>query len=88
MRRKGWDPQAEDMPAILAIHNAVNERGWSQVVEWETALHGNADVKLVRFAGRPNDLSPKARVRNWFGSALPFDRHDWIVTRGDKEVGG
>ena len=31
MQRKGWSPKEEDMPAVVAIHNAVNERAWSEV---------------------------------------------------------
>jgi hypothetical protein len=35
MKRKGWEPKEEDMGVIVAIHNAVNERSWRQVFEWE-----------------------------------------------------
>ncbi|OKL62469.1 hypothetical protein UA08_02694 [Talaromyces atroroseus] len=53
---------------------------------------------LVRFQGRPQDLSPRARIMQalgWlypakFGTEPPFDRHDWYVSRqtpsGTKEV--
>ena len=27
-----------------------------------------------------------ARFASWFGSGLPFDRHDWIVDRCGQEV--
>jgi Cytochrome c/c1 heme lyase len=30
--------------------------------------------------------SPLARVSNWFGAQLPFDRHDWWVDRCGREV--
>ncbi len=37
---------------------------------------------LSRFEGRPTDLSPKAYLKHYLlGYPLPFDRHDWIVTR-------
>ncbi|KAF3761269.1 hypothetical protein M406DRAFT_281190 [Cryphonectria parasitica EP155] len=44
---------------------------------------------LVRFQGRPKDLTPKAfmlQVMGWiypakFGTEKPFDRHDWYVSR-------
>ena len=37
---------------------------------------------LSRFEGRPTDLSPKAYIKHYlFNHPLPFDRHDWIVTR-------
>jgi len=50
------------------------------VRKWEKDLHDNDDPKLVKFVGRPKDLSPKA----WVNSRLlmtqePFDRHDWYV---------
>ena len=43
------------------------------------------EIKLQRFLGRPDDLSPKA----WFKSKIlgyrkPFDRHDWFV-KSNKE---
>lgn len=38
MKRKGWDPHEEDMPTVVAIHNAVNERCWHEVLKWES-LH-------------------------------------------------
>ncbi|OQR92367.1 cytochrome c1 heme lyase [Achlya hypogyna] len=91
MKRKGWDPQERDMKVIVSIHNTINEKGWAEVVEMEKTLHAdayvNAEPKLVRFMGRPKDLTPKARLLNVFGMAnLPFDRHDWIVDRNGEEI--
>jgi cytochrome c heme-lyase len=45
--------------------------------------------QLVRFMGRPGELTPKARMLqaagwafpNYFAREPPFDRHDWIVKR-------
>ncbi len=87
MRRKNWQPAEEDMNAIVAIHNATNERVWSLIRMWE-AEQGCAEPRLVRFRGRPKDYSPKARILNLFANKrLPFDRHDWIVNRcGQGEV--
>lgn len=47
------------------------------------------DPKLVRFMGRPNDQTPKARMLSFmawmypsqFPDNPPFDRHDWFVQR-------
>jgi hypothetical protein len=36
--------------------------------------------------GKPHDLSPKAYFKSWTGYGFPFDRHDWFVDRGGKEV--
>ena len=66
MKRKGYNPPEEDVPVILAIHNSVNEKGWSKILEWE-ALSGSNTPKLKRFVGRPKDLSPKARFLHFLG---------------------
>lgn len=54
--------------------------------------------QLVRFMGRPDEMTPKARFMQtlgwaWparFGGEAPFDRHDWFVRRsgpdGETEV--
>ena len=36
--------------------------------------------------GNPYKLSPKARLKSWLGYGFPFDRHDWMVDRGDRLV--
>ncbi len=48
-----------------------------------------SEPKLLRFQGRPNTPTPKARILSLlgqyfpdsFGSEPPFDRHDWYVSR-------
>lgn len=35
MKRKGWDPEADQMKTIVAIHNTVNEQSWHEVMKWE-----------------------------------------------------
>lgn len=87
MKRKGWDPKERDMPSVVAIHNAVNERTWGEVRKWEKMFHCECEtLKLVRFQGKPKDLSPKARLLSLIGYNPPFDRHDWVVDRCGKEV--
>ena len=39
MKRKGWQPQEDDMHTIVSIHNAVNETAWEEVMEWERQFH-------------------------------------------------
>lgn len=85
MRRKGWDPAKEDMPSVVAIHNTVNERAWQEILRWE-ALHPGCPPKLLKFQGKPREFSPRARLLNWMGYKLPFDRHDWVVERCGQEV--
>lgn len=35
MKRKGHDTQAADMKTVVPIHNAVNERAWVEIKQWE-----------------------------------------------------
>jgi cytochrome c heme-lyase len=35
MKRKGHHGEAADMKTIVPIHNAVNERAWKEIKEWE-----------------------------------------------------
>lgn len=81
----------ENISTVVAIHNNMNENTWKQILAWE-ALHPNTskdiegtEPKLLRFTGRPDELSPKARLKTWLGHPAPFDRHDWIVDRGGIE---
>lgn len=69
MARKNYDPQPVDMKTIVPIHNAVNERAWSEILKWEAGKGGEAcgGVQLVNFKGRPNDRSPKARFNMLLG---------------------
>jgi len=89
MRKKGWSaPNEEDMTTVIKIHNAVNEQSWKEVKRWEKELNDCDDPKLVRFMGRPKDISPKAWVySNLLFYKPPFDRHDWFVesTRKNNE---
>lgn len=59
---------------------------------FDTTTWENRDVpppKLLRFTGRPNDMTPKSRIMqflSWaspenYGTPPPFDRHDWYVER-------
>jgi len=87
LRRKGWEGVEEkNMPLVVRIHNAVNERGWSHIRRWESTLHSNDDPKLLKFMGRPKDISPRAFVYTYLlGYHPPFDRHDWYVEAQGQE---
>ncbi|MCJ1346487.1 holocytochrome c synthase [Peltigera leucophlebia] len=54
-----------------------------------TDEQANLKPKLIRFQGRPNEITPKARMWAFMGKIYPskfacdppFDRHDWYVQR-------
>lgn len=85
LARKGklGDTTEQDMDSLVALHNHMNEKTWKQVVEFERVL-GYAAPQLLKFLGRPSDLSPKAALKHYvLGHPLPYDRHDWTVLRED-----
>ncbi|ODV90079.1 hypothetical protein CANCADRAFT_1812 [Tortispora caseinolytica NRRL Y-17796] len=102
--RKGGTPQdtpEEDVESMVYVHNMLNEGAWQQIKEWESKYtrESNVEPRLVRFTGRPGDLSPRARMLQYAAKVLPesmatpppFDRHDWTIVRkgpndNDKEV--
>ncbi|OQR85160.1 cytochrome c/c1 heme lyase [Achlya hypogyna] len=80
---KGEDVHEGHINTIVSIHNNMNERAWEQVAAYEEACHPGSETKLLRFMGRPDDLTPLARLKLMLGHGKPFDRHDWIVIRKD-----
>lgn len=69
MARKNHSPRESDMKVVVPIHNAVNERAWTEIMKWEAGQGGEkcGGVKLVSFKGRPNDRSPRACFYSLFG---------------------
>lgn len=45
VQRKGYNPDEKDVPVILAIHNTVNEQGWSMLKQWE-AMQGWYEIDM------------------------------------------
>lgn len=88
LARKGklGDTQEEDIESVVAVHNNMNEKTWSRVLAWEKVLNPECETspKLLKFMGRPTDLSPKATLKHYLlGHPLPYDRHDWTILRTD-----
>ncbi|PNS13971.1 hypothetical protein CAC42_6484 [Sphaceloma murrayae] len=83
MKRKSYDPRAEDMKSIVPIHNAVNERAWAEIKKWEQGKGSEqcGGPKLVSFSGQSKALTPRARWNSLLGYTAPFDRHDWVIDR-------
>ncbi|OTB10245.1 hypothetical protein K445DRAFT_257656 [Daldinia sp. EC12] len=89
MKRKGHDPRAADMRAVVPIHNAVNERAWAEIKAWEEPyVRGTScdGPRLHSFSGLSTQMSPRARINTLLGYQAPFDRHDWVVDRCGKEI--
>ncbi|CAJ0629734.1 3893_t:CDS:10 [Entrophospora sp. SA101] len=92
--RKGWETPEDSVETMVDIHNFLNEAAWNEILKWESTKKCKCgDPKLLRFRGRPHELSPKARMLQWAGKIFsfmgtppPFDRHDWTIDRCGKEV--
>ncbi|VEU22664.1 DEKNAAC103697 [Brettanomyces naardenensis] len=98
MIRKGKGDVPEDaVESMVDIHNFLNEGAWSEILKWEKFHTQATDIepRLQKFTGRPDQMSPKAKVfttlgkyfPSRFSSAAPFDRHDWTVLRSDGRGG-
>ncbi|KAL9627165.1 MAG: hypothetical protein Q9204_006764 [Flavoplaca sp. TL-2023a] len=65
------------------------EEGWVEDADRIASARDVAAPKLLRFQGRPNEMTPKARILDFMGRMYPakfsceppFDRHDWFVQR-------
>ncbi|EFY99389.1 hypothetical protein MHUMG1_01781 [Metarhizium humberi] len=84
MKRKGYDARVADMKTVVPIHNAVNERAWQQIKEWEAPYLSKSSCggpKLESFANKNDRMTPTARINTILGYTAPFDRHDWVIDR-------
>ena len=86
---KADDCTEDDMASVVSVHNSMNEDTWRRVLTWER-LHKDEcrNPMLLRFRGRPDDLSPLACAR-WLlsgGKDKPFDRHDWWIDRDGRQI--
>ncbi|CAE6487800.1 unnamed protein product [Rhizoctonia solani] len=80
--RKGWETPEEHVETMVHIHNFLNEEAWLEVLRWEAKREGGpeeaADLQLVKFQGRPGQLSPKARLFQFAGWLLP-SRFEYVI---------
>lgn len=87
--KKGFTNTEEaDVPAMVQIHNAVNERAWQEILAWEktTGAESCGGVKLVKFRGDSRIVTPKARWLSFLGYSRPFDTHFWTIDRCGTKV--
>ncbi|ORM41565.1 Cytochrome c-type heme lyase [Babesia sp. Xinjiang] len=88
LKRKTTPDEAAYMRDAVMAHNAVNERTWDKVLEWER-MHAStcANPQLRRFVGRYGKESPRSFLHRFiWGMGKPFDRHDWFVNRCGHDV--
>ncbi|KEY70518.1 hypothetical protein S7711_02683 [Stachybotrys chartarum IBT 7711] len=84
MKRKGYDARETDMKTVVPIHNAVNERAWKEIQQWEKPYLEQSKCggpKLESFANKMDRMTPTARFNTILGFSAPFDRHDWVIDR-------
>ncbi|PMB71801.1 putative cytochrome c1 heme lyase [Beauveria bassiana] len=89
MKRKGYDARVADMKTVVPIHNAVNERAWKEIREWEAPYLAKSQCggpKLESFANKMDRMTPTARLNTILGFTAPFDRHDWVIDRCGTKV--
>lgn len=79
------EDEQDMMETVVSLHNDMNEKSWKKVLQWEDVTSPQEkSARLLKFQGRPSDLSPKAMFKHYvLGHPLPFDRHDWTVVRHD-----
>ncbi|ODV97901.1 hypothetical protein PACTADRAFT_185779 [Pachysolen tannophilus NRRL Y-2460] len=93
MLRKGKGSVPEEaVESMVDVHNWLNEAAWREILEWEKPHSDKTHIepRLLRFIGKPHELSPRARLYlglsklfpDRFNENPPFDRHDWTVLRG------
>ena len=64
--------------------NKDNEDGYTKTTKNRVVV----GPSLTKFMGRPTDLSPKAAFKHYIlQHPLPFDRHDWTVSRVNSSTG-
>ncbi|CAN6625829.1 holocytochrome-c synthase [Trichomonascus vanleenenianus] len=96
MLRKGGGEIPEDaVESMVDWHNFLNEGAWKEILEWEQPYTDKSqkEPRLLKFQGRPEEMSPRARMIQWLGKVFPatygapppFDRHDWTVLRGEPD---
>ncbi len=51
MKRKAYNPERADMKTIVPIHNAVNERAWMEIKEWEKGRGAEAYARHLPVTG-------------------------------------
>lgn len=96
MLRKGKGDIPEDaVESMVDVHNWLNEAAWREILSWEEPYIADSEKqpRLLKFIGKPSQLSPRARLYlglseffpNTFGGEPPFDRHDWTILRQGKD---
>jgi len=73
MVRKGKDPDIYRAKDFVSTHNEMNERGWNQVLHYESITHPECPQEKIKLSKFNGDYDGRVK-----GS---FDRHYWTVNR-------
>lgn len=60
MKRKSYDPKKADMKTVVPIHNAVNERAWKEIKEWEAGR--GSEKYVILYPSLPCDAAISAII--------------------------
>lgn len=72
LSRKDKAAPDEHVEMMVMVHNYMNEEAWKLVMDWEKDFGVDTDrCSLLRFQGRPGELSPRARWYGLLGSIMP-----------------
>lgn len=85
---EGWRRCSSGPSYLLQCRMRAAAQARAQAARGEGSDEVN-EPQLIRFMGRPGDLTPKARILQFAGwlwpsrysAEPPFDRHDWYVKR-------
>ncbi|KAL3771927.1 hypothetical protein ACHAWU_009350 [Discostella pseudostelligera] len=68
------------------LHPTISSNNINPSASEPPSASARVGPALSRFEGRPTDLSPKAFIKHYLlNHPLPFDRHDWTITRTNRD---
>ncbi|KAL8270267.1 hypothetical protein Esti_005826 [Eimeria stiedai] len=88
LQRKGKEADSNSIPAVVYVHNFVNQETWEKIQQLEKQHpECREQTTLTRFCGRFDNLTLTARLMKVLGCwGSLFDRHDWYVDRCGQQV--
>lgn len=85
MKRKGHETKARDMKTVVPIHNAVNERAWYEIREWERPYEGERYVVFILFCLHTLLSFLILMTRSLDGACVLYDLRAKVETRQSRK---